>query len=198
MSPQTNFVHPTAVIDEGAVIGYGTHIWHFSHVMAARIGDGCTIGQNVFVGLGVVIGNRCKIQNNVSLYAGVVLEDDVFIGPSAVFTNVRNPRAEVSRHGEFIETVVRHGASIGANATIVCGAHIGAYAMVGAGAVLTDLTIQSHVLMTGVPARPRGFVCQCGETLQLETPNPLAHFKCKACKRHYLADDHGMLQEVVK
>ena len=155
--------HPTAVIDSPAHIGAGTKIWHFCHVMAgARIGAACVLGQNVFVAATAVVGDRCRIQNNVSLYDGVVLEDDVFVGPSAVFTNVRNPRAEVDRKAAFERTIVRRGATIGANATTVCGVEIGAYAFVAAGAVVTR-DVAAHVLVAGVPARMAGRVCRCGE-----------------------------------
>jgi UDP-2-acetamido-3-amino-2,3-dideoxy-glucuronate N-acetyltransferase len=153
------------VVDEGATIGDGTKIWHFCHVMAgARVGAGCVLGQNVFVASGAVIGDRCRIQNNVSIYDGVVLEDDVFVGPSAVFTNVKNPRAAVSRKDAFVPTRVGRGATIGANATIVCGVALGEYAFVGAGAVVTS-QVEAHALVTGVPARQVGWACACGEVV---------------------------------
>jgi len=156
------FIHPTAVVDPGAQIGAGTRVWHFSHVMAgARVGARCVLGQNVFVGGAAVIGDGCKIQNNVSIFDAVELEDDVFIGPSVVFTNVRAPRAFISRKGDYQPTRVRRGASVGANATIVCGRTLGAYCLVGAGAVVTH-DVESHALVTGVPARWRGWVCRCG------------------------------------
>lgn len=159
------FVHPTAIIDEGATVGDDTKIWHFSHVMGgARIGRRCVLGQNAFVAGGVTVGDGCKIQNNVSLYDGVVLEDDVFVGPSAVFTNVSTPRAFVSRRDEYRTTVVERGASIGANATIVCGHRVGAYALVAAGAVVTH-DVPAYALVAGVPARRIGWVCRCGERL---------------------------------
>jgi UDP-2-acetamido-3-amino-2,3-dideoxy-glucuronate N-acetyltransferase len=157
------WAHSTAVIDRGARIGAGTKVWHFCHVMAgARIGARCVLGQNVFVAATAVIGDGCRIQNNVSVYDGVVLEDDVFVGPSAVFTNVRNPRAAVDRKGEFETSHVGTGATIGANATIVCGKRIGAYAFVAAGAVITR-DVAPHALVTGVPARRTGWMCGCGE-----------------------------------
>jgi UDP-2-acetamido-3-amino-2,3-dideoxy-glucuronate N-acetyltransferase len=157
--------HPSAVVDEGAVVGDGTHIWHFCHVSAgAVIGVGCVLGQNVFVADGVRVGDRVRIQNNVSLYDGVVLEDDVCCGPSAVFTNVRTPRSGVSRKDEYAHTVVRQGASIGANATIVCGVELGAYSLVGAGAVVTS-DVPAHRLVVGVPARAAGWVSHAGEVL---------------------------------
>lgn len=158
------FVHPSAVVDDGAVIGADTRIWHFVHIMAgAVIGDGCVVGQGCFIG-NVTIGNGVRIQNHVSVYDGVTLEDDVFCGPSCVFTNVINPRSAVSRKDEFRPTRVGRGASIGANATIVCGHSLGAYCFVGAGAVVTT-DVKPHSLVTGVPARHRGWICQCGEKL---------------------------------
>lgn len=159
-------IHPTAVVDEGAVVGEGTRVWHFSHVCgSARVGAGCVIGQNVYVDRDAVIGDRCKIQNNVSVYKGVVLEDEVFVGPSAVFTNVVNPRAFIERKHEFRETRVRRGATIGANATVVCPCDIGEYALVAAGAVVTR-DVPAHALVAGVPARQIGWACRCGHTLR--------------------------------
>jgi len=160
------FAHPTAVIDEGCSIGAGVKIWHFSHVMAgAVIGPRCNIGQNVVVAPGVALGSNVKIQNNVSVYTGVTCEDDVFLGPSMVFTNVKIPRSHVSRRDQYIKTIIHRGASIGANATIVCGIEIGKYAMIGAGAVVTK-DIQDHALVMGNPARQVGWVCVCGERLE--------------------------------
>lgn len=159
------WAHDTAVIDAGAKIGVHTRIWHFSHVCAgAEIGADCTLGQNVFVANRVRIGNRVKIQNNVSVYDEVVLEDGVFCGPSSVFTNVNNPRAEISRRDEYLKTVVRRGATIGANATIVCGCTLGEYCFIGAGAVVTD-DVPDYALMAGVPARRIGWVSRAGERL---------------------------------
>lgn len=159
------FVHPTAVVDQPCDIGEGTKIWHFCHVMAgARIGKGCVLGQNVFVGSDVVIGNNVKIQNNVSVYTGVELEDDVFCGPSAVFTNVVNPRSQIARKDQYQRTLVRRGATIGANATIVCGATIGQYAFIGAGAVVRG-NVPDYALMLGVPARQRGWMSRHGHRL---------------------------------
>jgi UDP-2-acetamido-3-amino-2,3-dideoxy-glucuronate N-acetyltransferase len=159
------FVHESSYVDEGAVIGAGTKIWHFSHVMpGAVIGERCNLGQNVVVMGGTRIGRNVKIQNNVSVYEGVELEDDVFCGPSMVFTNVLNPRSHVSRKHEYRRTLVRRGATIGANATIICGVTLGEYAFVGAGAVITK-DVPPYALMAGVPARRVGWVCQCGERL---------------------------------
>jgi UDP-2-acetamido-3-amino-2,3-dideoxy-glucuronate N-acetyltransferase len=159
------FVHESAYIDEGAELGPGTKVWHFSHVLpGTRIGADCTLGQNVVVGPDVTVGDRCRIQNNVSVYAGVTLEDGVFCGPSCVFTNVYNPRAEVSRKDEFRSTVVRRGATIGANATIVCGNEVGAYAFIGAGAVV-NRPVPAHALVVGAPARQIGWMSHEGERL---------------------------------
>lgn len=159
------FVHPTAIIDDDVLIGHGAKIWHFAHILSgSRIGANCVIGQNVMIGPGVGIGDGCKIQNNVSVFQGVTLEDDVFCGPSMVFTNVLFPRAHVSRKAEFLPTVVRRGASIGANAAIVCGHTIGSFAMVGAGAVVTR-DVPGHALVAGNPARRLGWVSRSGERL---------------------------------
>ncbi len=155
-------IHPSAYVDPPVEIGAGTRIWHFCHVLPhARIGCDCVLGQNVMVGSGVVIGDRCKIQNNVSLYTGVTLEDGVFCGPSCVFTNVVNPRAEIERKTEFRATLVRRGATIGANATIVCGVELGAYCFVAAGAVVTR-PVAAHALVAGVPARRIGWMSHAG------------------------------------
>lgn len=160
-------VHPTAIVDEGASIGEGSRIWHFVHVCGgARIGAGVSLGQNVFVGNRVVIGDKCKIQNNVSVYDNVTLEEGVFVGPSAVFTNVYNPRALIERKNEYRDTVVRKGASLGANCTIVCGVQIGAFAFVGAGAVVNE-DVPPYALVVGVPARRIGWMSEYGERMQL-------------------------------
>jgi UDP-2-acetamido-3-amino-2,3-dideoxy-glucuronate N-acetyltransferase len=163
-------VHPSAIVDDGAVLGPGTRVWHFAHVCGgARIGAGCSLGQNVFVGNDVVIGDRVKIQNNVSVYDAVTLEDEVFCGPSMVFTNVYNPRSGIVRKDQYRRTLVRRGASIGANATIVCGVTIGSYAFIGAGAVVKR-DVPDFALMAGVPARQVGWISRFGERL----PLPLA------------------------
>ena len=160
------FLHETSIVDDGCEIGEGTKIWHFSHVLTgSRIGRNCVIGQNVMIGPGVTVGDGCKIQNNVSLYRAVTLEDEVFVGPSAVFTNVLIPRAFIERKHEFRDTLVRKGATVGANATIICGITIGRYAFVGAGAVV-NADVPDHVLVAGVPARLLGHVCRCGATLR--------------------------------
>jgi len=175
------FVHESAYVDEGSEIGEGTRIWHYSHVYkSSRIGRNCTIGQNVMVGPDVKIGNNCKIQNNVSLYKGLILEDGVFCGPSCVFTNVNTPRAEIERKNEFRPTVLRRGATIGANATIVCGHEIGAYSFVAAGAVVTR-DVPPYALMVGVPARIAGWRCECGVKLQFEDDEAA----CASCGKHY-------------
>ncbi|MBN2341086.1 MAG: N-acetyltransferase [Deltaproteobacteria bacterium] len=161
----TTHIHKTAIIDEPVSIGENTRIWHFCHLMkGCTIGRDCTLGQNVYVGGQVTVGKGVKIQNNVSLYDGVHIEDNVFIGPSAVFTNVTNPRAHRNQRDSFIQTTVKQGATIGANATIVCGVTIGAYAFVGAGAVVTK-DVPDHALMLGVPAIHQGWVCDCGERI---------------------------------
>jgi UDP-2-acetamido-3-amino-2,3-dideoxy-glucuronate N-acetyltransferase len=160
------FIHKTAIIDSGARIGNGTKIWHFCHIMAtAEIGENCILGQNIFVGNKVKVGNGVKIQNNVSLYEGVVCEDEVFLGPSMVFTNVSNPRSGVNRKDEFKTTLVKKGATIGANATILCGITLGEYCFIGAGAVVTK-DVKPFALMTGVPAKQTGWVSQAGNILK--------------------------------
>ncbi|MBC3539662.1 acyltransferase [Rufibacter sediminis] len=163
--------HETAVIDEGCLIGEGTKIWHFSHIMAdCVIGKRCNIGQNVVISPGVVLGENVKIQNNVSVYSGVVCEDDVFLGPSMVFTNVLNPRSAINRRGEYQKTLVQKGASIGANATIVCGHTIGAYALIGAGAVVTK-DVAPYALVYGNPSQQHGWVSEAGHKLAFDDQN---------------------------
>lgn len=165
------FVHETAIVDEGCQIGSGTKVWHFSHLMSnCEIGENCTIGQNVVIMPGVVLGNNVKVQNNVSLYTGVSCEDDVFLGPSCVFTNVMNPRSAISRKHEFKNTLVKRGASVGANATILCGIYIGEYAMIGAGAVVTK-NVTSYSLVVGNPARHVGWVSEYGHKLHFAQSN---------------------------
>jgi len=160
------FVHESSFVDDNVIIGKGTKIWHFCHILKnTRIGENCVLGQNVMAGPDVIIGHNCKIQNNVSIYKGVTLEDDVFCGPSCVFTNVINPRAFIERKDEFKQTLVKKGATIGANATIVCGNTIGKYALVGAGAVVTH-NVPDYALVVGVPAKQLGWVCKCGITLK--------------------------------
>jgi len=174
-------IHPTAIVDEGARIGAGTKVWHWVHISGgASIGNDCSFGQNVFVGNRVAIGNNVRVQNNVSIYDDVTLEDDVFCGPSMVFTNVVNPRAHIPRKHEYRPTLVKRGASIGANATIVCGHTIGEYAFIGAGAVVTA-DVPPYAQMLGVPARRSGWVCQCGERL----PDAAGTHTCSSCGTRY-------------
>ena len=164
MSGRAYWTHPTAVLGRGTRVGAGTKIWHFCHLMpGARVGARCVLGQNVFVARGAQIGDGCRIQNNVSIYEGVTLEAEVFVGPSAVFTNVRNPRATVDRRASIEPTVVRRGATIGANATIVCGVTIGESAFIAAGAVVTR-DVPAHAIAAGSPARRTGWICHCGAT----------------------------------
>ena len=181
-------VHESAYVDEPCEIGAGTRIWHFSHVMRdSRIGRDCVIGQNVMIGRNVVLGDRCKVQNNVSLYDGVSLEDGVFCGPSCVFTNVNNPRAEIERKSEFRPTPVRRGATIGANATIICGHEIGAYAFIGAGAVVLH-DVPAFALMAGVPARRIGWMSRAGAKLGEDLVCPLDGSRYQLNERGLLED----------
>jgi UDP-2-acetamido-3-amino-2,3-dideoxy-glucuronate N-acetyltransferase len=185
------WAHESAYVDDGAEIGAGTKIWHFSHVMpGAVIGERCTLGQNVVVMPGTRIGNNVKIQNNVSIYEGVTLEDDVFCGPSCVFTNVMNPRSHVSRKAEYRPTLVRRGATVGANATIVCGVTLGEYAFIGAGAVVTA-DVPDFAQMVGVPARRVGWTCQCGVGLRMAA----GRTRCSACGWAYQERD-GALEPI--
>lgn len=168
MSQTNYYAHPSTVIDEGAEIGAGVKIWHFSHLMpGCRIGEGCNIGQNVMIASGVVLGRNVKVQNNVSIYEGVTCEDDVFLGPSMVFTNVVNPRSAINRRGEYARTTVGRGATIGANATIVCGHDIGPYAFIGAGAVVTR-DVPAYALVVGNPARQTGWMSEYGHRLHFD------------------------------
>jgi UDP-2-acetamido-3-amino-2,3-dideoxy-glucuronate N-acetyltransferase len=186
--------HETAVIDEGARIGDGTRIWHFSHVMSgAVVGRDCNLGQNVMIATGAVVGDRVKIQNNVSVYAGVTLEDDVFCGPSVVFTNVLNPRSHVPRRHQYLPTVVRRGATFGANATVVCGRKIGLYAFVGAGAVVTR-DVPDYALVIGNPARTSGWMCECGVKLA-SGPTPPHAAACVSCGARYVGRDGAVVRE---
>ncbi len=181
------FVHDTAVVDPGAVVGAGTKIWHFSHIMSgARIGERCVLGQNVFVANGSTLGDGVKVQNNVSIYSGVHLEDDVFCGPSMVFTNVKTPRAHIDRKHVFTETYVKQGATLGANCTVVCGVQIGRYAMVAAGAVVTK-DVPDNALIMGVPGRITGWVCSCGEHLP-GGPARAEYACCEVCGAEWIID----------
>lgn len=181
------FVHESSYVDESCQIGEGTKIWHFSHIMkGCKIGRRCNIGQNVVISPDVVLGEGVKIQNNVSVYTGVICEDDVFLGPSCVFTNVINPRAFIERKSEYRKTVIKKGASIGANATIVCGHDVGRYALVGAGSVVTK-EIPDYAMVYGVPAEIRGWVCRCGKQLEFSGTQAV----CKNCKIQYKIDEAG-------
>jgi UDP-2-acetamido-3-amino-2,3-dideoxy-glucuronate N-acetyltransferase len=183
----TAAVHETAIIDAGARIGAHTKIWHFSHVLdGSKIGESCNIGQNVVIGPDVTIGDRCKIQNNVSVYKGVTLEEGVFCGPSMVFTNIINPRAEIARMDQVRPTLVQKGATIGANATVVCGVTLGRYCLIGAGAVVTR-NVPAHAMVAGNPARPMGWVCACGERLS-------DGLECLACGQHYAKGAEGLFE----
>lgn len=176
------FVHESSYIDEGVELGSGTKIWHFTHVLRnSVIGKNCVIGQNVAIGPEVTIGDQCKIQNNVSIYKGVTLENSVFCGPSCVFTNVYTPRAFIERKNEFLNTLVKFGASIGANATIVCGVTIGRFAMIGAGAVVKR-DVPDYAIFAGVPAKQIGWVCRCGVTLKFHQ----YHAICSNCSNEYM------------
>jgi UDP-2-acetamido-3-amino-2,3-dideoxy-glucuronate N-acetyltransferase len=180
------FVHKSSYVHRSAEIGDGTKIWHFCHVMKnAKIGMNCVLGQNVHVAANVIVGNRCKIQNNVSLYTGVVLEDDVFCGPSMVFTNVVNPRSFIDRKHAFKPTLVKKGATIGANATLVCGHTIGQYALIGAGAVVTK-DVPDYALITGNPARIAGWICRCGIKLGMKLSHDEERFSCLNCGAEYI------------
>ena len=188
MEEQRCFVHAKGLVDAGCEIGSGTRIWANAHVMReAKVGSNCNIGENCFLESGVLVGNNVTIKNNVALYSGAIVEDDVFLGPSCVFTNVINPRAFISRKAEFRPTIVKRGASIGANATIICGTEIGRYAMIGAGSVVTR-SIPDYALVYGLPATIHGYVCQCGE--KLEFTSKIA--KCPVCGKQYEKAETGV------
>ena len=183
MAEKNYFVHESSYVDEPSIIGEGTKIWHFSHVLkGVSVGKKCNIGQNVVIGPNVKVGDNCKIQNNVSVYEGVELEDNVFCGPSMVFTNVFNPRSEVVRKDEYRKTLVKRGASIGANATVVCGSTVGEYAFIGAGAVVTK-DVPAYALVMGNPARRSGWMCRCGE--KLSKAGAGESVTCAACGAGY-------------
>jgi UDP-2-acetamido-3-amino-2,3-dideoxy-glucuronate N-acetyltransferase len=187
MNTKSYFAHATAVIDEGCEIGEGTKIWHFSHLMpGCRLGRNCNLGQNVVVSPGVVLGQNVKVQNNVSIYTGVICEDDVFLGPSMVFTNVINPRSAINRKNEYAETNVGRGATIGANATIVCGHNIGKYAFIGAGAVVTK-TVPDYALVVGNPSRQIGWMSEYGHRLQFDKEGIAI---CTESKQKYILKDN--------
>ena len=182
------YIHPTATVEEPCEIGKGTKIWHYSHIMkGAKIGKNCQFGQNVFIDSMAEIGNGVKIQNNVSVYNCVKLEDDVFCGPSMVFTNVINPRSPISRKSEFKETLVKKGATLGANSTVLCGITIGEYAFIGAGAVVTK-DVPSYALVYGNPARFNGWMCECGVKLQIKNCKGI----CKSCGKRYSKNSSGL------
>lgn len=185
------FVHESSYIDEPCEIGEGTKIWHFSHIMKdSKIGKGCNIGQNVVISPGVILGDNVKIQNNVSVYTGVICEDDTFLGPSCVFTNVINPRSAIIRKDEYKKTIVKKGASIGANATIVCGNNIGRYSFIGAGAVVTK-DVPDYALIVGNPGRIIGYVCECGN--RLEKAEGKEKYKCNNCNKEYKEVDGNLI-----
>jgi UDP-2-acetamido-3-amino-2,3-dideoxy-glucuronate N-acetyltransferase len=181
------FVHESAYVDEGCTLGAGTKVWHFSHLMrGCKVGENCNIGQNVFIAEGVTLGRGCKVQNNVSIYQGVTCEDEVFLGPSMVFTNVLNPRAAVSRKDEYRPTLLKKGVTVGANATIVCGHTLGEYCMIGAGAVVTK-DVPAYALMAGVPAQQIGWVSRHGERLSFDANG---YAVCPATGEQYQLDDN--------
>ncbi|HNR40916.1 MAG TPA: acyltransferase [Bacteroidales bacterium] len=188
------FAHETAVIDEGCKIGRGTKIWHFSHVMSgSEIGDNCNIGQNVVISPGVKLGRNVKVQNNISVYTGVICEDDVFLGPSAVFTNIVNPRSAVARKDQYVKTIVEKGATIGANATIVCGNRIGRFAFIGAGAVVTR-DVAPYALVMGNPARQKGWMSEYGHRLDFDNTGTAS---CPESGEKYILKD-GMVTKIIE
>ena len=189
MEEKDYFAHPTAIIDEGCEIGKGTKIWHFTHIMShCKIGENCNLGQNVVVSPEVTLGNNVKIQNNVSIYTGVICEDDVFLGPSMVFTNVINPRSAILRKDQYMKTLVRKGASIGANATIVCGNEIGQYAFIGAGAVITK-TVPAYALIVGNPGKQTGWMSEYGHRLHFDAHNTAI---CPESKEKYILENNAV------
>ena len=193
---KTYFVHESSYVDDPCEIGAGTKIWHFSHIMKdSIIGERCNIGQNVVISPGVILGNNVKIQNNVSVYTGVICEDDVFLGPSCVFTNVINPRSFIERKEEYRKTIVGKGASIGANATVVCGQHIGKYAFIGAGSVVTK-DVPDYALVVGNPARVVGYVCKCGDKLKkIENSSQMV---CSSCGKIYVLNGNQVTEKDVE
>lgn len=203
MKESNFFIHESSFADPGVEIGDGTKIWHYCHVLAgSKIGEKCIIGQNCMIGPNVTIGNRCKFQNNISVYTGVTIEDEVFCGPSCVFTNVYNPRAFIERKHEFRPTLVKGGATIGANATILCGSTIGRYAMIGAGSMVRS-NVPDYAIMVGVPARQAGWVCKCGITLKSARGNGLGamgegqNLVCAECGNEY-AFESGRIVPLVE
>ena len=189
MSEQNYFVHESSYIDAPCEIGEGTKVWHFSHIMKhSKVGRNCNIGQNVFISSGVIMGNNVKIQNNVSVYTGVICEDDVFLGPSCVFTNVINPRSFIERKEEYKQTIVKKGATIGANATIICGHNVGRYALIGAGAVVTK-DVPDYALVVGNPAGIIGYVCECGNRLEKSGDE----YKCGICDKRYEISNENLI-----
>ncbi len=181
------FIHPAAVVDEGAKIGDGTRVWHWCHIMkGVEIGENCNIGEHAFIETGVVLGNNVKVKNNVALYTGIICEDDVFLGPNCVFTNVANPRSFIERKNEFKRTLIKKGATIGANATIVCGHDVEEYAFIGAGSVVTK-TVPAYTMVVGNPAKFYSYVCKCGVKLG-------ADLSCPACKARYRKNRDGAIE----
>jgi UDP-2-acetamido-3-amino-2,3-dideoxy-glucuronate N-acetyltransferase len=189
MADKNYFVHPTAIVDENCEIGEGTRIWHWCHVMHdVKIGARCNIGEHAFIENGVTLGNGVKVKNNVALYTGIECEDDVFLGPNCVFTNVANPRSFIERKNEFKKTIIRRGATVGANATIVCGNEIGEYAFIGAGSVVTK-AVPAYTMVIGNPAKKYARVCQCGVKLD-------ENLHCEACGAQYAADEQGEIAPI--
>ncbi|MFA5134743.1 MAG: acyltransferase [Patescibacteria group bacterium] len=192
-SKKPYFAHETSLVDEPATIGSGTKIWHFAHIMkGAKIGKNCSFGQNVYVGSGAIVGDNVKVQNNVSIYDGVTLEDYVFCGPSMVFTNDLNPRCKYPKHGHYVNTTIRYGASIGANVTVVCGHTIGRHAFIGSGSVVTK-DIPDYALAFGNPAKIQGWMCECGTKLSFAGGDA----QCATCKRKFTKKD-TIIKEILK